>query len=843
MSAMSTSPLLLVPDAMVAPAAWPPAEPLALTTKYPLDPFQQHAVLGIHAGSHVLITAKTGSGKTLPGEYLCAYMLARGKRVFYTTPIKSLSNQKYHDLKRLFPSASVGILTGDIKVCPDADIVVMTAEILRNLFYKRGTLTESVGLSAAVSLERVGGVVMDEVHFIQDPERGHVWEETLILCPPDLQLVMLSATLPSTIPLASWIANLHKRPTVLLTTTHRVVPLVHGLLERAEDAPSGYRVRAILDARGGWISEEGYGTWLASRRGLEDAVAAHRQAVSGRGSGHCGSGKGPWNRADHDRAREATAVALRASKATIAENLSPTARLQRTVDWLSITRQLPALFFVFSRRECERLATSIPDTLLDATEAAAATHVLDFHLSRYREFLEHSANYHTLRALLARGIAFHHSGVQPILKEIVEILFTRGYVKALFATETFAVGLNMPTKTVVFLELEKMTDGGQRRPLRTDEYLQMAGRAGRRGLDTQGLVLYEPLREPLDSATLRTMLTGALPPLQSQMQFGYDFVLRMRLSSERVDIATNSYWAIQQHAAREQLETDWRASQAAVDALSVDNEELLAAKADLERTIATSVNAKQKRARQALQAWMTANEDRWPKGGLAVAEKRYAALQAARSKMVDLATSVAEMRRQPLISTHAQERRLISWGFLTSENELTVLGRAATEVNEGHNILMPWLAESGLMKDVAADEIPCVLAAFMPDIDTDAELPSLSSNVNRVLDQVRIQARKFQQDEGQGAGQGVGQETNWQLSDVFPAVVARWQQGVSLSVLAAEFGIMEGTLQRSLMRVANLLEEWGAVATLRTDLPTLEKLASLTFLRGALVVDSLYLRL
>ena len=159
---------------MTAPGSenWPPADGIALPTSYELDPFQKHAVLGIHAGAHVFVCAKTGSGKTFVGEYLCARALAAGGRVFYTTPIKSLSNQKYHDLKRLFPAATVGILTGDIKMCPDAQIVVMTAEILRNLFYKRGTATESVGLSAAVSLEGVVGIVMDEVHYIQDPDRG-----------------------------------------------------------------------------------------------------------------------------------------------------------------------------------------------------------------------------------------------------------------------------------------------------------------------------------------------------------------------------------------------------------------------------------------------------------------------------------------------------------------------------------------------------------------------------------------------------------------------------------------------------------------------------------------------
>jgi len=224
------------PDTKTAPGSdkWPPTDGLALVTPYELDPFQKHAVLGIHAGHHVLVAAKTGSGKTFVGEYLCARALAAGGRVFYTTPIKSLSNQKYHDLKRLFPTATVGILTGDIKMCPDAQIVVMTAEILRNLFAKRGTATERVGLSAAVSLEGVVGIVMDEVHYIQDPDRGHVWEETLILCPRELQLVMLSATMPSAESLVSWLSALHGRQVMLLETAYRVVPLVHGVLR-----PSG----------------------------------------------------------------------------------------------------------------------------------------------------------------------------------------------------------------------------------------------------------------------------------------------------------------------------------------------------------------------------------------------------------------------------------------------------------------------------------------------------------------------------------------------------------------------------------------------------------------------------
>ena len=320
---------------MVAPNAWLPAEPLALPTKYELDPFQKHAVLGIHAGDHVFVTAKTGSGKTFVGEYLCARAIAAGKRVFYTTPIKSLSNQKYHDLKRLFPNATVGILTGDIKMCPDAQIVVMTAEILRNLFYKRGTATEGVGMTAAVSLEGVAGIVMDEVHYIQDPDRGHVWEESLILCPRDLQLVLLSATLPSADTLARWLANLHCRRTVLLSTTYRIVPLVHGVLAPSGEG-SGWRVVPVLDSAGGWVSSA-YPEWLRGRKAVEDAAAAHRKAVRDRDRGSAGTGPGQyWDRGAHDSAHDAAADALRATKVRVE---TPIARVQRTVQWLDKTGQ------------------------------------------------------------------------------------------------------------------------------------------------------------------------------------------------------------------------------------------------------------------------------------------------------------------------------------------------------------------------------------------------------------------------------------------------------------------------------------------------------------------------
>ncbi len=828
-----TTPLLIQPDAMTAPATWPAGGlapvSLALPTAYELDPFQKHAVLGIHAGDHVFVTAKTGSGKTFVGEYLIARALAAGKRVFYTTPIKSLSNQKYHDLKRLFPAATVGILTGDIKMCPDAQIVVMTAEILRNLFYKRGTATEGVGLTAAVSLEGVAGIVMDEVHYIQDPDRGHVWEESLILCPRDIQLVLLSATMPSAAALAGWLADLHERRTWLLATTYRIVPLVHAVLG-AENT-----VIPLLDERGRWI-DAAYPGWLRDRKAVADAASAHKQAVAARRlDGYAGP-----------------ALGAGAGKVRVED---PVARLRRTVRWLQEKGLTPALFFVFSRRDCERLAGLVEGSLLDTSDSATVAHVVDFHLSRHRAVLETSPQYHQIRGLLLRGIAFHHSGLQPLLKEIVEVLFARGFVKVLFATETFSVGLNMPTKTVLFLDLEKFSDGGVKRILRPDEYIQMAGRAGRRGIDTQGLIVYLPMHSPIDTYDLKTLLTGALPPLESRMRFHYDFVLRHHLTNGRGGqaLAEQSYWAAQQRERRAALGDDIAAATVRLATLRAPLEDVLAELEAydglIEETRATN-NARRRKAQTALDAW---REER--RGALWTSRLRtWSDFKEARRELARMEEAAATWDAAPLLSVTPLESCLEAWGFLergADKMDLTELGRAATEVNEGHPILMPLLAMSDRMAEVPAADIPIVLAAFLREgggsaADDAAAGPTLEETPMHpaALDALYWTddtARACQSTEDRAGVLTPGEF--WTLSAHWVAVVAAWQRGDTLTQIARDFGLFEGNVQRALLKVANLLEEWATVAELRRDLATLEKLRSLRFLRDDVIVDSLYLRL
>jgi len=820
----SMTTLLQIPDAMTAPAAWPPAGGIALDRGYPYDPFQQHAILGIEAGDDVFVTAKTGSGKTAVGEYLIARALKRGERVFYTTPIKSLSNQKYHDLKKQFPTATVGILTGDIKMCPDAQIVVMTAEILRNLLYKRGTATEGVGLSAAVSLDGVTGIVMDEVHYIQDPDRGHVWEETIILCPKTIMLVLLSATLPSASSLAGWMATQREKRTWLLSTTFRVVPLTHAVLSL--DNKVIPLISGSGSGSGGW-NPDGYASWIRERKALEDAAISHKKAVDVR-------------RRDGYSAPPPSAD----SKARVE---SPTHRLHRCVSFLETAAKMPALFFVFSRKKCEEFAALLPHSLLDGGESSSATHIFDFHLSRFRPILERSGQYPVIRGLIQRGIAFHHSGLLPLLKEIVEILFTRGFIKVLFATETFSVGLNMPTKTVIFLELGKFSDGGVKRLLRTDEYTQMAGRAGRRGLDKEGLVLYHPLNDPIEPIELRNMITGSLPPLCSQMRFHYDFILKQHLSgSLETDLASRSYWAAQQKASRvaegEALVRLEASLVGAAAAVSEADRAAFAEEARLEALVKSTKNAARQRALKERGTW--AAEHVGPAWDLK--RTRLTTLLDLQKQVAAKETELAAWDEAPLLSLEPQETFLQEAGFLDrSTGSLTSLGLASTEINEGHPLLMTLLAASNKCDSLTGEDVACILACFLREGGSDEEpalhsldlkpecvtiLEWLGATIDvlyGVEERLRISSpREF-----------------WNLSSRWVAITREWLSGASLASIGSRWGLLEGNVQRALLRIANILEEWTAVATLQRNLPMLEKMASVRLLRDEIVVDSLYLRI
>ncbi|BAY75993.1 DSH domain-containing protein [Nostoc linckia NIES-25] len=438
-----------------------PSPELDLRSIFPfeLDRFQKDAIASLNAGRSVVVCAPTGSGKTLVGEYAIYRALSRGKRVFYTTPLKALSNQKLRDFREKFGLDMVGLLTGDASINRDAPILVMTTEIFRNMLY--GTPIGQVG----ISLVDVDAVVLDECHYMNDRQRGTVWEESIIYCPREVQLAALSATVANSDQLTDWLNRVHG-PTDLIYSDFRPVPLefhfcnAKGLFPLLNDSKT--KINPRLANRG--------------KRRQGDRTKAGRPEAPG---------------------------------------------IIYTLNHLQQRDMLPAIYFIFSRRGCDKAVAEVGDLwLVNNEESQILREQIDEFLNRNPE-----AGRSGQIAPLYRGIAAHHAGILPAWKALVEELFQQGLIKVVFATETLAAGINMPARTTVISTLSKRTDTGHRL-LNASEFLQMAGRAGRRGMDKQGHVV--SVQTPFEGAKEAAYLATSKPdPLVSQFTPSYGMVLNL----------------------------------------------------------------------------------------------------------------------------------------------------------------------------------------------------------------------------------------------------------------------------------------------------------------------------
>jgi superfamily II RNA helicase len=801
------------------PKGVPPPLPETAAIKYsfPLDPFQLHAIHAIENNQHVLVTAKTGSGKTLVGEYQIAYSLKKKQRIFYTTPIKSLSNQKFKDLKELFPTASVGLLTGDIKFAPEADIVVMTTEILRNLLYKQSTPTANLGIAGTISLRDVGAVIFDEVHYINDPDRGHVWEETIVLLPKEIQMILLSATIDSAYEFANWIGRIKETPITLLSTTHRVVPLIHGMYvpKGAPLATTALPMLSLKDSDESAFKSDHYHMWNLAKDRNAEAVAKWKRTVDAT-----------------KRAGESMTAEQNAAKPRI---YSFPHRLNECITNLQEKSLCPAIFFVFSRNDCRKYARCVETSLISSSDAATVRHLYEFHLHKYKSMLEGFEQYHEMLDLVQKGIAFHHSGVLPLLKEVIELLFGKGLIKVLFATETFAVGLNMPARTVVFTDLRKPSESGLR-PLRTDEYTQMAGRAGRRGKDTQGIVLHLPAHDPLTMEEMRNVLSGPLVPLRSRMQFGYDFVLKALWKSKEAStsILTKSYWTVQQEAAQRALEGELKAAQERIILPSEEETHQIKLREKLEEMVRTSRRGALKKAEEALATWkMTHTDSKWDR--LWISRKEDAKN---RTSLADLQAQVEAPMYDPITPT---VQILQEWKYVTADVTLTPKGILATEVNEANPILMVELYTSKLLHTASVETIVTTLATFLePDRNEfDCAIPScVDSKVIDLLDSTANTHMKVEE------AHGIRSESSWSLSAKWMYIANEWLKGVSAAVLLKELEMFEGNFIKGILTLNQLVREWISLATYDGNIEMLALFVGIEakLLRDIVVPESLYVK-
>ena len=750
---------------------------------FPLDAFQKHAIHAIANDENVLVTAKTGSGKTLVGEYQIHHSLAKGKRVFYTTPIKSLSNQKFHDLKQMFPS--VGIMTGDIKFMPQADVVIMTTEILRNLLFKQGTSTETIGVTAELSLKNLDAVVFDEVHYINDRDRGKVWEECLTLIHPSVNLVLLSATIENPSKFAGWLADIKQKRIHLISTEYRVVPLSHQLPNK----------EVVFDAKE-IFNRKAYIAWFNKFYSDQKEERLHKERVAARQEGEDVVKKGEHTTSFVDRMNK-----------LIAE------------------MDLPALFFVFSRKLCVELAKKVSTSLIDSSDVAAVRHIVKFHLHRYPH-LEKSAQYHELVDLLEKGIAYHHSGLLPVLKEIVEILFGRGFIKVLFATETFAVGINMPTKTVVFTSYRKYDDtSDSHRMLTPSEYTQMAGRAGRRGKDDKGIVVYLPMRDPENPITVEQMMLGKKAELSSKMDFHYSYILSVLQSGK--DVINDSYWASEMREVVREIEQKINIRRYQLPNFDETMTQDLNARAVLEDSFAKSVNAERKKYQAELDRWR--NSHMHPKWETAWKSfKRSSTLIREIQELESYKYKIEDFNHDIV----KRKNVLSEMGFINNDS-LTEMGIMASEIHEGHPILMTVAFCDDILGNSSAEEIVKCLSVFLEDVRSEEPISKceFQLNLERYV-KIFVEKESIKSD-----------PSYWNLTSYWYEAVEAWMNGDDF--VCEHLGIEQGNFVRAMLKLSNIVDEWVNISTIIKDVEMVEKMKDVKgkILRSFVIPDSLYLRI
>ncbi|KAF5674437.1 atp-dependent rna helicase dob1 [Fusarium denticulatum] len=456
-----------------------PEQP-ARTWNFKLDPFQSLSVASIEREESVLVSAHTSAGKTVVAEYAVAQCLKRNQRVIYTSPIKALSNQKYRDFEAIF--GDVGLMTGDVTINPTASCLVMTTEILRSMLYRGSEI-----------MREVAWVVFDEIHYMRDKIRGVVWEETIIMLPDKVRYVFLSATIPNAFQFAEWIAKIHHQACHVVYTDFRPTPLQNYFFPCG-----GTGARLIVDEKSNF-NEQNFNKVMQE---VEEKKGADPNDPNARQKG-----RGKNKKTDKGGA----------------DSGSDISKIIR----MTIKRKFnPVIVFNFSKRECENLAMNISSlSFNDDSEKAMVRKVFNSAIESLSEGDRELPQIINLLPLLERGIGVHHSGLLPILKETIEILFQESLIKVLFATETFSIGLNMPAKTVVFTQVTKW-DGVKRRPLTSSEYIQMAGRAGRRGLDARGIVIMM-IDDKLEPDTAKEIVTGHQDRLNSAFYLGYNMILNL----------------------------------------------------------------------------------------------------------------------------------------------------------------------------------------------------------------------------------------------------------------------------------------------------------------------------
>lgn len=423
-----------------------------------LDNFQKEAINSIEKNHSVIVSAATGTGKTLIADYVIDKYLKEKRKIIYTAPIKALSNQKYKEFRDDYGKENVGMLTGDVTINKDAQIMIMTTEIYRNML-----------LTKDKSLDTISYVVFDEIHYINDIERGTVWEESIIFSPDHVRFLCLSATIPNAKQFSQWIESIKDHKVDIVKNAVRAVPLKHFLFDINEGIIELSKLKKVLE-------KDKYSDYYN--------VTGRKKKIRVKAPSHLD-----------------------------------------LIKILNKNYHLPAFYFVFNRKKCEELAEELYNKF-DFTTKEEKKLIIDYYYKNLTKETREMKSSKKIKKLLTHGIGVHHAGLLPKIKEVVEELFSKNVIKVLYTTETFAVGINMPAKTVCFNSLEKY-DGVSFRYLNSKEYFQLAGRAGRRGIDKEGRSIALINRNHADLDKIEKFTSADTQPIISQFKLSYNTVLNL----------------------------------------------------------------------------------------------------------------------------------------------------------------------------------------------------------------------------------------------------------------------------------------------------------------------------
>ncbi len=726
---------------------------------FPLDDFQLESIAHLADGRSVLVAAPTGTGKTLVAEYAIWRAQQRKQRVIYTTPLKALSNQKYRDLRNIYGFNAVGLVTGDIVEHSSASIVIMTTEVYRNILLEEGGDRLARGENIVPSsLADVGYVIFDELHYLSDISRGPVWEEAIICSPHTVQLVGLSATVSNAQDLADWISRIH-RPISLVVHEERAVPLEHyyfidNKLHLVQDA-EGNRVERFPNVGGeARMASYTFGDDDEEESWNEDGRERKKNNLKVIGKGTI--------------ADEASTSSL--TSTTASEEHAPKSRRPPQVrrapepgEILTALRDadlLPCLYFLPGRKVVEDAATSSSLHLFTTPgEEALIREEVGIWLENLPKEDRNLQQVHMLAEILPRGLAFHHAGLLPGLKVLVETLFARGHLRAVFATDTLALGINMPARAVVVGSLSKF-DGYEMRLLTPNEYRQLTGRAGRRGMDVRGaaVIPYSPW-EPFEETFQR--ITGELLPVTSSFVIRYNSILNLWRPGDMAQLRRICASSLREY----QLYVLW------------EHRELTRLE-KLERRVQKGKKAGKKKG--------VASE-----GAVEALEKRRKKIGA-----YPLSRAGAAELDGTVFALHALN-------YIDENDELTLQGHLLRSIFHPAGILIVELLLQGALDELSAGELAEACSWFV--YDNDRRLNNHSVLNNRLL-QVRRDLWRIVQHV-----HSIEQQGKIAFSpDIFPdfhSVALSWSRGMSLSGLLQRIDLAEGDILMLLNQTIDLLQQ------------------------------------